>query len=278
LKSLKANGIGETNTTEKIGRKYRMLENENLVTEEVTENTEETAEETTAAEEVVAEKTYTQSELNEIMGKRLARQEAKIRKEYEKHNELAEVVKAGIGKEDVGEAADSLREFYIKKGYKMPEKKQDTRDIEVLARADAEEFIADGFDEVVREVDRLTEKGVANMTPREKAMFKVLAEHRQATENSQELERIGVPKDVAESKDFKDFAAQFNPKTPIADIYDIYNKTKPKKNYQTIGSMKQSQESKVKDYYSPEEIERLTEEDLDDPKVWEAVRRSMTGS
>ncbi len=254
-----------------------MLDNENFVAEEVAENTEETAEETAAAEEVVAEKTYTQTELNEIMGKRLARQEAKIRKEFEKQNELAEVVKAGLGKEDVGEATDTLREFYIKKGTKMPERKTDMRDTEILAKSDAEEIIADGFDEVVREVDRLTEKGVANMTPREKAMFKVLAEHRQKTENTQELEKIGVTKDVYDSQEFKDFAAQFNPNIPIADIYNIYNKTQPKKNYQTIGSMKQSQESGAKDYYSPEEIERLTEEELDDPKVWEAVRRSMTG-
>ena len=159
----------------------------------------------------------------------------------------------------------------------MPEKQADMRDIKILAESDAKEIIEDGFDEVVREVDRLTEKGVENMTPREKAMFKVLAEHRQTTENSQELEKIGVRKEVYNSQEFKDFAAQFNPNIPIAEIYKIYNQTKPKNNYQTIGSMKQSQESKVKDYYSPEEIERLTEEDLDDPKVWEAVRRSMTG-
>lgn len=253
-----------------------MLENENLAAEELAENVEKPTEEI-KAEEMPAEKTYTQTEVNEMMGKRLARQEAKIRKEYEKHSELAEVIKAGTGKGSVGEATDTLRDFYIKKGIEMPEKKTDMRDMKVLAEADAREIIEDGFDEVVREVDRLTEKGVANMTPREKAMFKVLAEHRQATENSQELEKIGVTKEVYNSQEFKDFAAQFNPNTPIADIYNIYNKTQPKKNYQTIGSMKQSQESGDKDYYSPEDIERLTEEDLDKPGVWEAVRRSMTG-
>lgn len=254
-----------------------MLENENFVAEEVAENAEQTAEET-KAEEVPAEKTYTQSEVNEMMGKRLARQEAKIRKQYDReYGDLAEVVKAGIGKESVGEATDTLRDFYIKKGIEMPAKKSDIRDIEILAQADANEFIEDGFDEVVREVDRLTEKGVANMTPREKAMFKVLAEYRQAEENGQELAKIGVTKEVYESQEFKDFAKKFNPNTPIADIYDIYNQTKPKKNYQTIGSMKQSQESGDKDYYSPEDIERLTEEDLDKPGVWEKVRRSMTG-
>ena len=255
-----------------------MLENENFVTEDVTENVEQTTEETQAVE-APPEKTYTQTEVNEMMGKRLARNEAKIRKEYDrKYGELEAVLKAGTGKEDVSEVADTFRDFYIKKGIEMPEKQTDKRDMEILAKSDAEEIIADGFDEVVLEVDRLTKKGVANMTPREKAMFKVLAEHRQATENSLELEKIGVTKEVYNSQEFKDFSAQFNPNIPIAEIYKIYNQTKPKKNYQTIGSMKQSQESGVKDYYSPEEIERLTEEDLDDPKVWEAVRRSMTGS
>jgi len=254
-----------------------MLENENLVAEEVTENVEQPTEEVVEAVETPTEKTYTQSEVNDMMGKRLARERAKIRKEYEKHDELAEVVKAGLGKESVGEATDTLREFYIKKGQKMPEKKSDMRDIKILAESDAKEIIEDGFDEVVREVDRLSQKGVENMTPREKAMFKVLAEHRQKTEHSQELEKIGVTKEVYDSQEFKDFAAQFNPNIPIADIYNIYNQTKPKKNYQTIGSLKQSQESGDKDYYSPEDIDRLTEEDLDKPGVWEKVRRSMTG-
>lgn len=253
-----------------------MLENENFVAEEVTENTEQTAEET-KVEEIPAEKTYTQSEVNEMMSKRLARQEKKIRKEYADREELAEVAKAGLGIESVSEATDTLRDFYIQKGKKMPEKQTDIRDIKILAESDAREIIEDGFDEVVREVDRLTEKGVENMTPREKAMFKVLAEHRQSTENSQELEKIGVTKEVYNSQEFKDFAAQFNPNIPIAEIYKIYQNQQPKKNYQTIGSLKQSQNDGPKDYYSPEEIERLTEEDLDDPKVWEAVRRSMTG-
>ena len=58
-----------------------MLENENLVTD-VTENVEIPTEETQV--EVPAEKTYTQSQLDEIVGKRLARNFAKIRKEYDK--------------------------------------------------------------------------------------------------------------------------------------------------------------------------------------------------
>ena len=33
---------------------------------------------------------------------------------------------------------------------------------------------------------------------------------------------------------------------------------------------------KEKDYYSPEEVDRLSEKDLENPRVMEAVQRSMT--
>jgi hypothetical protein len=45
-----------------------------------------------------------------------------------------------------------------------------------------------------------------------------------------------------------------------------------------MGSMKNtSQDNGVKDYYSPEEISKLSMADLRNPKVWNAVRKSMTG-
>ena len=34
--------------------------------------------------------------------------------------------------------------------------------------------------------------------------------------------------------------------------------------------------SKVKDYYTAEEIALLTEQDLDNPQIWASVRKSMT--
>ena len=251
-----------------------MENNENFVTEEVTENVEQTTEET--QQEV---KTYTQEEVDAIVGKRLARKEARIRKEYDrKYGELEEVLKAGTGKENVEEMTDTFRDFYEKKGIKIKKKPDYTdKDIEVLARAEAAEFINAGYEDVVEEVDRLTEIGANGMTAREKAVFKVLAEHRQNAERNKELSSIGVTEDVYNSAEFKDFAKKFNSNIPIKDVFDIYRKTQPKKDIKPMGSMKQGQNTGVKDYYTPEEIERLTEEDLDDPRVWDAVRRSMTG-
>lgn len=259
-----------------------MLDNENLVTEEeieVTENAEQTAEETV----IEAEKKYTEEEMNakvnEILAKKIARREAKIRKEFDrKYGELESVLKAGTGKETVEEMTDTFKGFYEKKGIKMPSKPEySEKDIEVLAKVEAEDIIRGGFDEVVEEVDRLTEIGVDNMTAKEKAVFKVLAKHRNNAERGNELAKIGVTKEVYESKGFQDFAAMFNPSTPIREIYNLYTKNQPRKEYQTMGSVKQIPTNAKKDYYSPEEIDKLTEKDLDDPEVWEAVRRSMTG-
>lgn len=248
-----------------------MSENEILV--EQTENVEQTTEETPVP------KTYTQEEVDAIVGKAKARTKAKIEKDYQrKYGGLEEVLKAGTGKESVEEMTSTFADFYRQKGIKIPEKPTySARDIEVLARAEADDIIRGGYDEVVEEVDRLTQLGVANMTEKEKAVFKALATHRQNAERSIELSKIGVTEDVYNSQEFKDFAAKFSATTPITDIYNIYTKTLPRKEHRTMGSMKQMPETGVKDYYSPEDIAKLTMADLDDPKVWEAVRRSMTG-
>lgn len=249
-----------------------MENNENFVAN-AAENTEQTAEQTP--------KMFTQDEVNDIVGKSKARMRAKFEKENQKrYGDLEAVLKAGMGKEDIGEITDDLREFYgTKKGIKMPTKPNYTeQDIEVLARADADEIIRGGFEEVVDEVDRLTALGAANMTAREKAVFKVLAEHRQDAERGKELSKIGVTEDVYGSKDFKDFAGKFTANTPINEIYDLYSKTQPRKEHKTMGSMKnnESADSGVKDFYSVEEARKFTKKDFDNnPALFAAVERSM---
>lgn len=253
-----------------------MNENENLVPVEGAENVEQTTEE--------SPKTYTEAEFNakldEVLGKKIARREAKIRKEYDrKYGRLEEVLKAGTGKESVDEMADTFEKFYQSKGIKI-DKKPDysAHDLETLARADADEIIRSGYDEVVEEVDRLTELGAANMTAREKALFKVLAEHRQNAERGRELSKIGVTEDVYNSKEFKDFQGKFNSNTPISEIYDLYNKTQPKKQIQTMGSMKSntSADNSVKEFYSYEEAMKFTKADFDkNPALMKAIENSM---
>ena len=254
-----------------------MNENENLVTEQVSENVEQTTEETP--------KMYTEDEMNarvnEIVGKRIARKEAKIRKEYDrKYGNLESVLRAGTGKESVDEMTDTFRQFYEGKGIHVPtQPAYNDADTAILARAEADDIIRGGYDEVVEEVDRLANLGVENMTPREKAVFKALAEHRHKAETAKSLAEIGVTEDVTESEEFKSFAAKFNPATPVREVYDLYRKTQPAKEHKTMGSMKGGApaEDGVKDFYSADEARKFTRADFDrNPKLFEAVRNSMT--
>ena len=248
-----------------------MENNENFVAE--TENVEQTTEQTPI-------KTYTQEEVDAMMGKRVARTEAKIRKEYErKYGDLEEVLKAGTGKDNVEEVTDTFRQFYEKKGIQIRKKQDYTdEDIRVLAQADADEFIRGGYEDVVEEVDRLTGIGFDNMTAREKATFKVLAEHRKSTEQGRELTQMGVTEDVYNSKEFKDFSKKFASGTPITEVFDIYRKTQPKKEIKTMGSMKNtdSTDDGVKDFYSLEELKKFSKADFDkNPKLWASAQASL---
>ena len=258
--------------------------NENLVPETGAENVEEVTTEEIAEQVTEPEKIYTeeqfQERVNEAAGKRAARKEAKLRKKYdEEYGGLVDVLKKGTGLNTVGEITSALKEFYEGNGVEFSTKPEfSERDTEILARAEADEIINEGFDEVIEEAERLKAKGAQNMTPREKALFVKLAEHINKIETSRELDKIGVPKDVYESDDFKTFRNKFEgSRTPITEIYDIYTKTQPKKEIKPMGSIKSTAtEGGVKDYYTPDEISRMSEEDLANPEVWKAVRRSMT--
>ena len=253
-----------------------MENNENLVTEEiVTENVEQTTEETQTVE-----KTYTQAEVDDIVGKAKYRAKAQIKKEYDrKYGNLENVLKAGTGKDSVEEMTDTFEKFYKAKGIDIPkEPTYSNRDLEILARAEADDIIKMGFEEVVEETDRLAEIGIDNMSARERATFMALAEYRDRTEKGKELAKIGITDDVLDSKDFKDFASNFNSNTPITKIYEIYNKTQPKKEIKTMGSIKNNSGNNggVKEYYSPEEAKKFSREDLDkNPELFKAIEKSM---
>lgn len=254
-----------------------MNENENLVIEEVTENTEETVEET-------PQKMFTQDELNDIVGKAKARERAKITKQKDReYGELMETLRTGTGKPNANadEINDTFSKFYEGKGIKIQKNDYNNysaKDLETLARAEADEIIRGGYEDVVDEVDRLTELGPNRMNAREKALFKVLAEHRASAERNQELAAIGVTEDVYNSSEFKEYADQYKSNVPITKIYEQFIKTtKPQKDYKIMGSMKNTMaDNGVKDFYSFEEASKFTKEDFDkNPELYQKVLKSM---
>lgn len=251
------------------------------------ENIEEIEEVSTETEEEgsLSGKTYTEEEFNskldEVLAKKIARREAKMRKEYDRrYGELENVLKAGTGKEKIEEITDTLRGFYEQRGVQMPTGgSYSKRDIDILSKAEADEIINAGYEEVVDEVDRLNRIGTANMNERERAVFQNLSNYQQNTERSKALAKIGVGEEVYNSKEFTDFASKFAPSTPITDVYEIYSKTKnPTKDVKPMGSMKnnESKDSKVKEFYTRDEALKFTRKDFDkNPELYKAVENSM---
>lgn len=265
-------------------------ENENLVTD-VTENDELTSEEIVdgvEAEETVNEteeaietpviETFTKEQVDEMIAKKLARKEAKIRREFEnKYSRLETVVNTGLGTSSVEESTEKLTEFYKKKGIDIPSTPVYTeRETQLIANGEAQDIIDAGFDEVVEEVDRLAEIGVENMTQRDKIMFTKLAQYRASVEEENDLRALGISKEEINNPEFKDYAKKLNPELSLKEKYEMFSQVKPKREINQIGSVKSGMTNQVKDHYTQEEIAKLSLDDLDDPQVWEAVRNSMT--
>jgi hypothetical protein len=273
-KALKAMAFGGTKHRPKSRKGSVMENNENFV--EQTENVEQTTEQTVEA----PVKMFTQEEMNAAVGKAKARERAKAEKQYQReYGELVDVLETATGKRNVAELTDVFRQHYEQRGVKF-DKKPDysAKDIAVLAKEDAAEFIDAGYEDVVEEVDRLANVGMDKLSARERAMFNVLAEYRIKAEQEKELSSIGAIEEEYNSQEFKNFAKMFDRSTPIKDIYDIYRKTKPQKEIKTMGSMKNthSDDNGVKDFYTVEEARRFTRADYDkNPALFAAVQKSM---
>lgn len=260
-----------------------MEDNKELVNE--TENVELPTEEVVVTEEVIEQpKTYTEDELNarvdELLAKKIARKEARIRKEYDKkYGKLENVLRAGTGEDDLNTITDTLSNFYTKKGIQIPtEPTYSESDMKVLANAEAQSIIDSGFDEVVEEVDRLAELGVDNMTSREKLVFTKLAEYRKSEQDRKDLAKIGVSEAALKDKEFIEFAEKLNPNMSTKEKYEMYTQYKPKPKVETMGSMKNatSSDTGVKDFYSRDEALKFTKKDFDkNPALFKAVENSM---
>ena len=282
-----------------------MNEEELVQTEPVDESTENTGAQTVeefgegieltdtaSSEEKKEVKQYTDEEIeklvnekvNDLLPKKLEREKRKIDKDYReklaKYEETESILSAGLGTKDIAESNKKMREFYEEQGINIPAYQKPSHseeDEKALGELDAKKVISLGFEEMQEEANRLADIGNDKMSPREKVMFTTLAAELTRQKQVKELAQIGVKEDLLKDDEFKSFASQFDYKTPIKKVYEYYTQLKPKKQVEKLGSMKNGQPSKVKDYYTEEEIAALSDDDLNDPQVWAAVRRSMTG-
>ena len=256
---------------------------EEQTTEEIVEGGEDESVESTDMENTEAveepqEPTFTKEQVDEMVAKKLARKEAKIRREYEKKYGRAEtVLKAGLQKDNFEDAVTELENYYKEEGVQIPTTQYSERDTEILAKAEAEEIIDSGYDDLVEEVDRLAGIGVENMSKRDRIIFQRLAEERKKVEEERELKSLGIGKDT-DTNDFKEFSKKLNPSLSMKDKYEMYLKFKPTPKVETIGSMKNTKEkdSVVKDFYTRDEALKFTKSDFDkNPELYKAVEKSM---
>lgn len=232
---------------------------------------------------------YTETQFNErldaLLGKKIARREEKLRREFDKergeYEELVDILKAGTGQSTLPELKSTFRGFYADKGVKIPERSAQPnyseRDIKVLAGAEAKEIINSGIDEVVEEVDRLAALG-ADMTPRDKELFHILATHRKNHERSTEFAKLGITEDVYNSDAFQRIVGMSSSKTSAKDIVEVYQSTIPKKNIEPMGSMVSNtpQDNGIKDFYTVDEARKFTKADFDkNPALYQRVLESM---
>lgn len=256
-------------------------ESENTDTQAVEENVEEVENTEEPKEE---KKEFTQSELDKMFKERAERAEKRAiertRREYEeKYSELDSILSAALKTKSTEESTKKLKEFYKENGIDIPnEPKYSQRDLELLAKAEADSIITAGYEDIVDEVDRLANKGANNMTEREKLLFKNLETERKKQKTIKELASIGVTKEKLEDSDYKEFSSKLNPELSEKEKYEMYLKFKPKKEVEPIGSMKSKTANKneVKDFYTFEEASKFTRQDFDkNPKLFAAVEKSM---
>lgn len=227
----------------------------------------------------------TDEELNSIVDKRVARKMSKLEREYESkyvdYRDTEAVLNAGLGTSNIKEANEKMREYYQNEGIKMPDKVvpgYSEREIRILAEAEANEFIEDGYDSMLNEANRLAAIGYANMNEREKIIFTKLGDELTKVNEKEELKKIGANEELLKEENFISFRKKFNSNVSIKDVYELYKEKQPKPKVETPGSMKsRNDSSKVKSFYTREEALRFTKEDLDkSPELVKAIENSMT--
>ncbi len=205
--------------------------------------------------------------------------ERRENQELAKYRQLENVIKAGLGVDNIDDAISQSSEYYQNQGINIPkyEDRYSERDEIILANADAKEIIDLGREEMEAEANRIASIPADERSIREKTMFDTICKELISLRDIDELKQKGYKTDILNTKEFSDFRNQFNLDTPISKIYEMYNKINGQAVQQpkSPGSAKSATSIKqIKDYYSPEDVDKLTPEDWDNPKIMEVIDKS----
>ena len=271
------------------------MENSSTLISEEIENSEELTEEETVQEEVKEEETVNETEepkeepqgkfytdeefnakVNEIADRRVARKMRKVNRELDDYKDTINVLKSQLGGDTIEDVNSNLRKLYENEGVELPKKyvSEDSELNELLADRDFKDFETEGIKSITDEANRLAGIGYENLTSKDKILFSKLVNKIDTENDKKVLKGLNVDESILEDKDFISFREQFNREVPISKIYDLYSGKKETK-INTPGNL-ENKSTAERDYFTEEEIEALTMEQLDDPKIWEKVRKSQT--
>ena len=278
--------------------------NEEVVENDVPETSEEEQIETDASEEVeevlnTTDEVETNAEdiekqieerankkAEKIVETRLIRDRIKREREnasqMAKYQELENIMKTALEADNLDDVISKSKSFYQEQGINIPETTNNLslskRDEEVLAEADAREIISLGKAEMEYEANRIANIPESQRSIREQTIFNEVCRELVNLNDIDALKEKGYDTEVLEDKDFLSFREQFNLNTPVSKIYEMYqsiNGTKPVQPKSPGSAKTNNSNNEIKDYYTPEEVRKFTEEDLDNPKLMEAIDRSM---
>lgn len=262
-------------------------EEQNMATEEVLEVKDTSNNDVNQPEEnnSVEEKTYTQEDIDRIVSQEKARLERKYRRDEEsklsKAKQLESTLRSGLGLTEEDDVLSKVKDFYKEQGVNIPDSQViSDKDAEILGRADANDFINDYDDEEIeaRANELAIKQKQGKTSAREDAEFFKLGEYLTEKLEEKDLKANGIDTSILKDKDFKKFAGRFNRSTKMTEIYELYQKVNGKevKKPASTGSTKSTvPNNQEKEYYTPEEVDKLTSKELDNPTIWKRVRESM---
>lgn len=261
----------ETETTEEIQEGIELTD----TTE--TEEVEEIQEVKKTLKQLLSEDEEYQDQFNTMMKTRLERAERNYQKKMAGYKDVDNVLRKTLNISEDADVSQELRNYYSNEGVELPERYTpglSSKEIEALAQIDVSEIEEDGHEAMVTEANRLATIGYKNLNDREKIVFNSLAEKLTKAKEEQELLKIGAKKELLNDESFREFRKNFSNNASIEFVYGLYTNQKPKKQFETAGSMKNISTDNKKTMFSDEDILKMTDEELE--ANWDAIRKFQT--
>lgn len=206
------------------------------------------------------------------------REEAKTKAKYE---QLESIMKTALGANDIDDVITKSKEFYREQGIPIPEiinkPYYGEREQTILAKVEAGEIIKLGKKEMEEEANRIAAIPQNERSIRDNTIFNEVCTKLMIMKDEEGLKAKGYDTKILNDKDFSSFRSQFNLDTPVTKVYEMYQTVKGTKPVQpkSPGSAKTNNtNNEIKDYYSPEDFDKLSDEDLRNPKIMAIIDKS----